>query len=645
MQRRTGLMVGGMALVFTVAIGWLQWLKLHAFEYNGLDLGIYAQTIWSLAHGHGFASSIHDPSYLGDHVELWLVPLTGIYRLLPSPLTLVWVQTLVIASTAWPIWKLAGRWLGPRWSWVPVVVFLAHPLVYNTAAYEFHGLIFALPVLFWMIVWYEERRLRWWVGGLLLLLLTREDMALVGAGWGLLALIDRRSWRWWVPAWLLSALWFVVAQQVIAGHNPLDTYKYLAFYRGLGDSYGAIASFPFRHPVLFISHVFRANNLAIALGLLVSFGFLPILRPKVLWPLVFSFGQMLLLGSSPTSVLRIHYVIPYLPFLLWSSVQVIAHVRQKKLFPRRDPMLVIPLVIIFAIVGPFYTHSLYGLAEQPWHRQAPPPRSAPATLERLAALVPGDARVLTTFNLLPRLSGRSALYSLNYVYLGRRQYTESPYTVPTRVDAALIDWQQFYDYQFLYRDTLFEGRTGAQRIADALADNGLKLAAWEGSVALYTPAGTDPYVPTESVNLLPTMATAAGADPQLVGRPIIGPARPVVLGQDRWREVPVTIQWTVAQTPAMPYSLRFTSGAWSWTTILGQGTFPAVEWTPGHLWITRYRLLIPETDKSETLRLELLATEGRYRLNRWRTFGPAIQSETVVHQLDLGPLTAASERQ
>jgi uncharacterized membrane protein len=89
MSRRLWLMIAGLTVIWVGLIFWLQWVKFNAFGYNGFDLAIYHQAVWSLAHGQGFASSIHNPSYLGDHMELWLIPLAGLYTLWGSPLTLL----------------------------------------------------------------------------------------------------------------------------------------------------------------------------------------------------------------------------------------------------------------------------------------------------------------------------------------------------------------------------------------------------------------------------------------------------------------------------------------------------------------------------------------------------------------------------
>lgn len=641
MRRSTWYIIATLAIIFSLVIGWLQFYKFQNFGYNGLDLGIYAQTTWSLAHGHGFASSIHDPNYLGDHLELWLVPLSWLYRLWSSPVLLLWIQTLVMAAAVFPLAWLARRLLNDRAAIIVTVLYLLHPFVYNVALYEFHGLVFVLPLALWSIVAYERRKYRQWLLALGLILTVREDMPLLVLGWGLLALFDRRGWRWWLPAGIAGIAWFVGAQAIIRHASFLGQYKYLAFYGWLGQTPRAMAVFPFRHPLLFLSHIFSLNNWQTVLAALAMFGFLPALQVKKLWPVSLLFVQLMLIGSPASSVLHIHYVLPYIPFLLWATLTVLADLSAGKVWPQFDQSLLRPVLVILAIVGPLYGQFVYGPAEWPWTKTRDPGQTPPAILRAAANLVHPADKVLTTFNLIPTMANRVGLYSLNYVYLGRRQYTEVPYVVPGKIDVALIDWQQLYVYQFLYLTTEFHGKNGAERIAELLDKNNLQLAWWHDSVAIYTRFGHNPYQPTVKINdsvfqsLLKVGSLEYGAN--ILDQPIL-----FSLDRNQFIELPLSIFWRVEQTPSTPVSIRFVlrranQPVWISTRLLGQGTNPATTWLPGEIWQTKYALDIPATLRGDfTLQAEIVELTGQYRLNRWRTFTPVITKEKKLGTIDFG---------
>lgn len=641
MPKRLWWYTGASAFLFTVVTAGLQWWKLAHFGYNGLDLGIYQQVAWSLAHGHGFASSIHDPTYLGDHLELWLVPISWIYRLFPSALTLLWIQTLLIAATVVPLAKLAYHFLGRRGVIVAVVLFVLHPLVYNVALYEFHGLVVALPLLVWSVWWYVKRRYWPWLLALIGVLVVREDMPFVVAGWAILAAIDRRRWRWWLVTFGLAIIWFFTAQAVIKGANHDGLYKYFAFYRWLGADLGEMVTFPFRHPWLFIKHVTSLDNVGTIVGLLVTAGFLPLLRPRSLWPLLVVFVQLLIGGAQPASFLRLHYVIPYLPFLWWATMVAMRDLLAGRISIRGDRSIPAVIGTILVITSPLYSLLIMGPAEWPWSVRRGEETAAIVQRQALADVQPTD-RVLTTFNYLPAFAHRTTLYSLNYLYLGRRQYSEIPYRVPSDIDVAVIDWQQLYDYQFLYQTTVFEGRSGLQRINSFLNEQGLGIIKRYGPVAVYRRGGST----DDSVRQLPSRVEAApiSAGPvAIVGQPVAAIVPQPALG---WRELVVDSTWEAQSTAQdKPVSVRYVLSAngrvvWEQSRILGQGVTPASEWPVDTQWAVR-DILVPPLSLRGTfdLRLEVVIPHGRYRLDRLRTFRPILDREERLGQIPIGPVT------
>lgn len=628
------------AVVWSIVIGWIQWLKFQGFGYNGLDLAIYHQAVWSLAHGHGFTSSIHDPSYLGDHLELWLIPLAGLYKLLPSALTLLWVQTFIVAASVIPLTLLARRYLSRRLTLVVIALFLVHPLLVNISLYEFHGLIVALPLTLWSIVAYERRAWRTWLILLLLLVAVREDVPLLVLGWATLAAIDRRGWRWWLPAATIGLIWFITAQKIIGLHNFTPGYKFLAFYQWLGSSYGEMATFPFRHPLVFLSHVFSLRNWTTVLGLVAGFGFLPLFRPRYLWPLILVFANLLVLQGEPISFLHLHYTIPFVPFLLWASFAAVRDLQAKKIWPRWEQAVVVPLLGISAVLGPLYSHLLYGQAELPWHRWSDTALSPTPVLQAALGHIKPSDRVIATFNVLPNLANRPAVYSLNYVYLGRRQYSETPYTVPTPIDVAIIDWQQLEHYQFLYRTTEFSGQTGSQRIRELLQINGLQAVWWHDSVVVYRRDTRGGFVLTE--NTRGSGETEHRAGPiTMSGGALIGTSATSNISSEL-KEFSVAQYWRVDKLPTQPLFIRFSlrqnqTTVWTSTRLLGQGGFPAEEWPMNTYWSTLNQFSVPASlTGSFKLSAAILNLSGQYRLDRWRQFLPFITKQTILGSIDLG---------
>lgn len=642
MSRRHWSIIGLLTALFALSVGALQYWKYIHFGYNGLDLGIYSQTIWSLAHGHGFASSIHDPSYLGDHLELWLIPISWLYRIWESPLFLLWLQTLLIATSIIPFAKIAHRYLGSRLTLVAAALFFLNPLVYNIALYEFHGIVVALPLLLWSIWWYQQRRYGLWLVSLAAVVLVREDMPFVVAGWGVMAFIDRRGWRWWAPPFFAAAAWFPIAQHIIRVANHDGVYKYLAFYRTLGATPLAMASYPFLHPLLFLQRILSINNLGTILGLTVSFGFLPWVRMRRLWPLLFLTGQLLIGSNPPGSFLRIHYTAPYLPFLAWASFEAVRAWRSGQVFVRRDQRIVGLLFSIVILLAPLYASFIFGVGEWPWSRPGVSASTSSVVLRQAQRDVQPSDRVLTTFALLPQLSNRAHLYSLNYLYLGRRQYSEIPYYIPTDVDVAIIDWQQLYEYQLLYRTTVFEGRDGIERIRDFLTTQNLSAVRQYGTVTVYRRGGTADL----TTNALPP-GPVDESQQSFGSVALIGQPRVAVASQPSgpWSEVIISTAWqALTFAPDSATSIRYSFHQAGQVIaasdrVIGQGLWQSSTWPVGSRWETRDVVILPASlHGTMTVTADVIRPEGHYQMDRWRSFRAVVEELRSTGQFTVGSI-------
>ena len=73
---------------------WMAFARYAAFQTGRFDLEIYTQVVWNIANGHPFATTLlkSNLSHLAEHVALVLVPIAGLYWLLPDPRLLLAIQ-------------------------------------------------------------------------------------------------------------------------------------------------------------------------------------------------------------------------------------------------------------------------------------------------------------------------------------------------------------------------------------------------------------------------------------------------------------------------------------------------------------------------------------------------------------------------
>lgn len=482
----------GLAVIFAIAVSAVGWWKYAHYKYQGLDLAIYTNVLASLAQGHGWWSSIQGGSYLGDHVEPILLLLVPFFRLWPDPRLLIMLQALVLGATVIPVFFLLRGAISPRLRLVVCVLWLLNPLLWNTALFEFHALAFAPVLLLTAIAAY--RGTRWIIASLALLLscAVREDVALLVAMVGMVALLEawhqraqisgvrRRAW-WGMGALLLGASWFLVATRIGAAHTTAGAYKFLIYYGWLGDSFPAVLMNAVRYPLHLLRHVLSLGNVELVIGLLMPFLFVP-LAPLVEWVLrgaargrptvqdvhgYHGTARWLLLGVPPllqimlgaaggsSLVIDLHYGLLFLPALIVTTADVLgawqvgAFPRLRRLFcvyvplPRSAwiAMGMVAYCYVVIALGPFL-----GIAEVVFRGAASDVRLRRAAYDALLAQVPSDASLAVGYAALPHVAARPAVYSLGYAALGVNQFAERPYVIPESARYLLLDTRDALAY-------------------------------------------------------------------------------------------------------------------------------------------------------------------------------------------------------
>ena len=144
------------------------------------DLAIFSELAKAYAHFQTPIVPVKGDGYnlLGDHFHPILILLGPIWRLFPTPLSLLITQDLLLAVSAWPLTRLAGRLTN---QWVGGALGLVYVLSWGmqgAVAAQFHEIAFAMPMLAFASAAFVERR---WVAVTAWsapLVLVKEDMGL-----------------------------------------------------------------------------------------------------------------------------------------------------------------------------------------------------------------------------------------------------------------------------------------------------------------------------------------------------------------------------------------------------------------------------------------------------------------------------------
>ncbi|MBA4388608.1 MAG: hypothetical protein C0404_11545 [Verrucomicrobia bacterium] len=423
----------GMGLYCLIMIG-LCFYKYSNLLYDDFDLAVHTQSVRNILHG-SLDSSILGIPFLGNHMVLILFLLAPFYALMPSPLLLLTVQTIVLAAGAWGIYLLAKREINERWGLAFALIYLCYPPLIYLNLYEFHPIAVASGLLIYAFYFYRiQRHTRFWIFAVLACL-CQENVALIVAGFGAYALVQRRNWRWIVPQAVSGLFLFVLfAGLIMPGLN--DKIQFLKVYAQFGDTPPAIAMTLLKHPANTLTFMFSREKLDFLNLLAAPLGYLSLLNPFALIPATPVILQRLLSARPTEASMIYHYQAELIPFIFSSAVLATGSILRNIRSPLA-PRIVVALLTFFpiaSIVLTFANPSFAG-SVRIVNKSSRSRDLMKATVDR----IPSGAPATATFELLPPLAGRDHLYSLHHIYYGKYTLSTIPYPPPADTEYILLN--------------------------------------------------------------------------------------------------------------------------------------------------------------------------------------------------------------
>jgi uncharacterized membrane protein len=380
------------------------------FRVGRFDLGNMVQAVWSTAHGRPLEST-HGATgeqivRLGGHADPFLVLLTPLWMLWPSPLVLGFAQIAVVSLGALPVFWLARRRLGDeRVAGLLALGYLAYPWVATSAYAALHPVTFAIPFFLFCIWFLETDRLWLFAVFAALAMSTGELMGLPVAGLGVwFALAHRRRLAGLAiaaggVAWTVLAVYVIVP--AFAGGDSI----FFGFYDHVGGSPEGVVRSLLSDPGVVLGALVESHDVIYAVWLGLPLLFLFVLSPGLALVALPQLAANSLSDFRSMTDPRYHSVAAVIPFLIAATVFGLARISA----PRRT-LLASAVLVCSATIG---------LAVAPWSRAvgATPLGGRESlsadrieALRAAIALVPGEAAVTASNPAGAHLSARRYVY-------------------------------------------------------------------------------------------------------------------------------------------------------------------------------------------------------------------------------------------
>lgn len=283
--------------------GTMSVLRYLSFHTAFFDLGIYDHSVWNIA-------ELGDLSYLGwGHFR----PIVGVYalfyKLFPSAITLLLLQTLAIGLSAVPLYYIAKKKLGQGFYALLIVIiyFLYSPVGYNNL-FDFHTDHLIILLMLWGFYFLEKDKPLAFFLVCLPGLFLKEPLILSIGAMGLYAIVRYRMYKSGTILFVGSLLFFFLVVNVLlpglnegvyGGELLEKSFSYL------GSSVFEIARSIFLHPGVIAKEIGDIWKMGYLTFLFVPLLLIPFLSPLSLLP------ALPALAISLLSQLRTHYWIQY----------------------------------------------------------------------------------------------------------------------------------------------------------------------------------------------------------------------------------------------------------------------------------------------------------------------------------------------
>jgi uncharacterized membrane protein len=461
------------------------------FLASTFDLVIFDQGIRGYAHlaaPVSIARGVSDGQgahflLLADHWSPILAVLAPFYWIHDGPATLLVAQGVLFALAIPPLWAYTRRRLGPSAAYFVCVAYALSLPVMSAVVFDFHEVAF-VPVLTAVMVERFDARRRWQaVLAAATMLLVKEDMGLLVAGFGCYLMLTRRRADVW------TGLAFVVgglADTWVATHLLIPAFggsaTFYWAYGQFGPTLGSAAVNVVIHPLhalrVFVTPWVKVRTM---IGLLATFGFLPLASPMVIAVLPLLAERMFASGYPLWWQAKFQYDAFVCMMLCCAAVDGVANLQRH--WPRgltREGRLrwlgrpatvwaaaICAAALVYVPSSPFGSllhPGFYGVNSRM--------RAAAAAI----AHVPAGVEVEASNNIGPRLSGRDTVLLLDGTprwapwVVGDTLGLDFPFCSPSQ-QAAELTYLQAHGYSLVFADDGYEvlHRAADQRTAQALA--------------------------------------------------------------------------------------------------------------------------------------------------------------------------------
>ncbi len=216
------------AIIIGVGLFWffIAHQMYYGFGYSVGDTAVAENALWNTIHGRWFYQSFLDAeNNFREHLNFVQILYLPFYYVVPHTLTLYGSIHAMFVIAGIVLYRFAFSQIGRWGALIVTAMFIFHPLVASQAVGPMHVVAVGGPFFLFMLIAYIKKCYKWFLVWLFLLVFLSEFAAPTIFMMSVLALWDRRNWKWFVPPAVGGVALYMAAKYYITigfgAHNSI----------------------------------------------------------------------------------------------------------------------------------------------------------------------------------------------------------------------------------------------------------------------------------------------------------------------------------------------------------------------------------------------------------------------------------------
>ncbi len=402
------------ALIYLMYFTIVSFLRFEHFYTGTFDLGNMAQTVWNTTQGRIFQfTNPHGTdmiSRLAFHADFLLILIAPIYAIVPSPKTLLFIQTLVVTFGSFFVYKIAKNKLNDKNLALALSFsYLISPAVQRANLYDFHSVTLATTFLLGMYYYYSEKRYALFLVFTFLAGISKEQIWLIVALFGFLILIKQKKKLLGSILFMgsISVFYYLVA---IAIPRTLGSSHFaLSYYSEFGDGPASIIKAMVLSPQKIVGSILEKDKINYLVQIFSHVGYLPAVFPSFLILAGPDLLINLLSSNAQLHQIYYHYTAAITPFIYLSSIFGIYYIQK---IVNKKYYVILTIYILGAAIYSAYKYGPLPGSLDPNLDMFIKPVNSREFINHQLSLIPDNLSVAASNNVGSHLTNRQRVYTL-----------------------------------------------------------------------------------------------------------------------------------------------------------------------------------------------------------------------------------------